>query len=173
MAIENLGQNIKKYREKKGMTQAELEGVLGSATGSVHRWEHSLMTPSVYYLYQLALTLCCSVDELLDIPTSNLTVNSPKTVELYDKAFDTYGVENQLHVAIEEMSELTKEITKVLRSGELWNPTAGIVEEIADVMIITEELLELFGCIDDVYRMRLYKLKRLEDNLRKDGVEIG
>ena len=57
--------------------------------------------------------------------------------ETYRKAIDTYGKDKQLDVAIEEMSELTKEICKFKRSQDNHQK---IVEEIADVAIMLEQL---------------------------------
>lgn len=54
---------------------------------------------------------------------------------------DYYGIEKQLIVAIEEMSELTKELCKIQRYGKI---TGNTIPEIADVENCLEELKIIF-----------------------------
>lgn len=55
----------------------------------------------------------------------------------YNDLINRYGEEKQLIVAIEELSELTKELTKILRGKG--NKTR-LVEEIADCYICLEQI---------------------------------
>lgn len=83
-------------------------------------------------------------------------------IELYQKAIETYGEESQRRVAIEEMSELTKELCK-------WDRGHGnrlhIAEEIADVKIMLEQLTLIYGCDDLINDWYDFKLERLERKL--------
>ena len=81
--------------------------------------------------------------------------------QLYQQATNKWGVDAQLTVAIEELSELLKEICKYKR-GEL----SGIAEEVADVEIMCEQLRFIFDCDEDVEYWKNYKLKRLEKRLQ-------
>ncbi|MEG0839583.1 MAG: hypothetical protein RSF33_07255 [Hydrogenoanaerobacterium sp.] len=85
--------------------------------------------------------------------------------ELLQKAISTYGINSQLDMAVEEMSELTKEICKRKRGKE---NRAEILEEIADVKIVLEQLKIIF-CIsdDDIERMVTSKLDRLRIRLER------
>ena len=60
-------------------------------------------------------------------------------------------------IAIEEMSELTKELCKYFRR---FDRKKEIVEEVADAQIMLEQLIELFGIEGDVDKMVDYKLNR-------------
>lgn len=62
--------------------------------------------------------------------------------EIYKKAIETYGVESQIKMAIEEMAELTNALMKLQR-GRVTIP--DVVEEIADVKIMCEQLAYVFG----------------------------
>ena len=63
--------------------------------------------------------------------------------ELYSKLILKYGKEMQIIVAIEELSELQKALTKSLRGkGKL----CDIAEEITDVEIMCEQLKFIFAC---------------------------
>ena len=64
--------------------------------------------------------------------------------ELYDKLIKTYGT-TQMIVAIEELSELQKEICKTYR---IKGKKENLIEEIADVYIMLEQI-KLFYIIDD------------------------
>lgn len=56
-----------------------------------------------------------------------------------EKAIRHYGFDSQADIAIEEMSELTKAIIKDRRYQSM-ETLANIFEEIADVLIIVEQL---------------------------------
>ncbi len=68
-----------------------------------------------------------------------------------------YGKEHQVLIAIEEMSELTKELCKYFRR---YDRKKEIIEEVADAQIMLEQLIELFGIDCEVDRMVDYKLNR-------------
>ncbi len=89
-----------------------------------------------------------------------------KTNDIYRMALREYGAEMQYVVAIEELSELQKEICKLLRGGGDLNCLA---EEIADVKIMTEQLTLIFGCKEAVNEWRQKKLERLERRLANAG----
>lgn len=88
------------------------------------------------------------------------------TNELYRKAIRTYGERAQCIVAIEELSELQKEICKKLRSGDLSGfECDALAEEIADSKIMIEQLILTFNCKTSVEAWRSRKLERLESRL--------
>lgn len=79
--------------------------------------------------------------------------------KIFLKAIVHYGVENQKNQAVEEMSELIKEICKANRG--MMNPT-NVAEEIADVEIMIDQLKIIYSLGDSVDKFRKYKIKRLE-----------
>lgn len=82
---------------------------------------------------------------------------------IYEKAIAHYGERNQIIVAIEELSELQKELCKYLR-GE--GNTAHIAEEMADVQIMLDQLDLIFNNRNDVLEIRTIKLGRLVNRMR-------
>lgn len=84
--------------------------------------------------------------------------------EAFQAAIDTYGKEGQLIVAIEELSELQKEICKVLRKN-IGRPRSKVHEEIADCEIMLEQLKMIFNCDEAVEMFRLDKVVRLKTRL--------
>jgi NTP pyrophosphatase (non-canonical NTP hydrolase) len=80
------------------------------------------------------------------------------------KAIKTYGKEIQLAVAVEELSELIKEICKNKRG---FDNKAEIIEEMADCYIVLMELQQIFSInTTEVTAMINKKIKRLEESLR-------
>ena len=81
---------------------------------------------------------------------------------IYTRLEEQNGKDHQLTVGIAELSELIKEITKLLRS-DAYTATKNICDEIADVKVILEQL-QRFLKIDDaiIDTIMDYKLKRLE-----------
>lgn len=73
-----------------------------------------------------------------------------------------------MHIAIEEMSELTKELTKDLRGiGD----RTSILEEFADVQIVLDHLQMVFNfSVEELQKAQYVKFKRIEDKLESDGV---
>lgn len=80
----------------------------------------------------------------------------------YKAAVHTYGKTSQLMVAVEEMAELSKELSKNYR-GE--DNVSAISEEMADVEIMLEQLKLIFGNRAEVDIIRADKLFRLSENL--------
>lgn len=93
-----------------------------------------------------------------------------ETIDTYKKAISTYGEKAQKLVAIEEMSELTKEICKDFR-GQL--NREHLIEEVADVLIMLDQMLILYKISgEEVDLMRIKKVKRLKERLEKVNDEI-
>ena len=87
------------------------------------------------------------------------------------QAIETYGVQSQCDVAIEEMAELTKAIVKIRRVADDYGKTQAaldnLMEEIADVDIMIDQLKIMWGTKQvEEYRMR--KLERLNRRLNDD-----
>jgi NTP pyrophosphatase (non-canonical NTP hydrolase) len=84
--------------------------------------------------------------------------------QVYSKALCTYGMENQLIIAIEEMDELTKEICKLFRGQQ---NTEAIAEEVADVTIMMEQIRYIFNINDEVSAMMDMKIERLQERIQE------
>ena len=80
------------------------------------------------------------------------------------KAIAQFGKTSQMIIAIEELSEVTKEICKVLR-GE--GNKSHVAEEIADARIMLAQLEILFDCERETREWTEYKLTRLRARIEK------
>lgn len=82
-----------------------------------------------------------------------------------ERAIETYGKDMQLNVAIEELSELIKEICKHKRGRD---NREAIIEELADCYIVMDEIALIFDITDDEF-FEIYnkKIERLEKRLEE------
>lgn len=136
------------------MTKPELERALTSS--EAHR--HELET-EVAALKEL---LRKQDSEKSDLQIKLQAATAPIRRDTYNEAVRTYGKQSRLIIAMEEMAELTKELSKNFR-GE--HNIAAISEEMADVEIMLEQLKVIFRNRAEVDRMRCAKLDRLAVNL--------
>lgn len=90
---------------------------------------------------------------------------TPWETAVCQRAVDTYGEEPQLIICMEEMAELTKELTKHLRGRD---NLPQIAEEVADVEIMLEQVKLLFDLRDAVADAKEAKLLRLRERIIKD-----
>lgn len=84
------------------------------------------------------------------------------------RAVETYGKEHQLIICMEEMSELTKELTKNLRGRR---NLQNISEEVADVEIMLEQIKLIFDLKEYVAEAKETKLIRLQKRIIRDTGE--
>ena len=97
-------------------------------------------------------------------------MNYQEVTDTYKQAIETYGVRAQKLMAIEEMSELTKEICKDFR-GKL--DREHLIEEMADELIMLDQMLLLYKISgEEVGLMRIKKVERLKERLEKQNDEI-
>ena len=84
-----------------------------------------------------------------------------------ERAIETYGKDMQLNVAIEELSELIKEICKHKRGAD---NREAIIEEMADCYIMLDQLEIIFDIDNEceLWAKMIEKLDRLEKRLEED-----
>lgn len=96
------------------------------------------------------------------------TALKPLKRNTYQAAVDTYGKSSQLIMAMEEMSELIKELSKHFR-GE--SNISHISEEMADVEIMLEQLKIIFQNRAEIDSIKADKLYRLSERILHKNVE--
>jgi hypothetical protein len=88
---------------------------------------------------------------------------------LLRQALRKYGKTIQLIMVIEEIAELTKEITKYFRGK---NSRENIIEEVGDVYIMLDQMRIIFNITDEELEITMNnKMKRLEDLLKAEEEE--
>ena len=97
-------------------------------------------------------------------------MNHKEIIDTYKQAIETYGEIAQKLMAIEEMSELTKEICKDFR-GKL--NREHLIEEIIDVIITIDQLIMMYEISSkEMRQMCERKMNRLKERLEKQNDEI-
>ena len=89
-------------------------------------------------------------------------INYEDRKKVYQAALRKWGVDLQTMMAVEEMSELTKEICKIKR-GKM--DLDALADEIADVTIMLEQLREIYGLNDAVCDHMDAKILRLQSRV--------
>jgi hypothetical protein len=92
-------------------------------------------------------------------------ISYEERAKVYADALTTFGTNCQLVVALEEMSELQKEICKAFR-GEI--NRAHLAEEIADATIMLEQVRQIFNCNEQVCSMMDRKILRLRQRIEAE-----
>ena len=91
--------------------------------------------------------------------------------QLLERVITANGMNKQLDIAIEELSELIQAICKIKRRDSLSNESfavkGNLAEEMADVEIVLAELKLMFDNEDNVKEWKTYKLDRLEKRLNE------
>lgn len=93
---------------------------------------------------------------------------------LLDRAITAYGAPAQIDMAVEEMAELTKALCKVKRvscAAEAKAVLENVVEEMADVQIMLDQLRIIFHRSTE--EIEEAKLERLAGRLHTRYVENG
>ena len=60
-----IGECIKKYRKKRGLTQGEVGELLGVSAQAISKWERELGYPDIFLLADISNLIGVSIDELL------------------------------------------------------------------------------------------------------------
>ena len=82
--------------------------------------------------------------------------------KIYKTLLEKYE-EKQVIVAIEELSELQKELCKSLRGQ---HNQENIVEEISDVLIMIDQMKIYFGIKEvEIEKIKKYKIERTKERL--------
>lgn len=89
--------------------------------------------------------------------------------EVLNNAIEIYGKKPQIIKAVEELSELSQALCKYMnrdcfRDNKL---VAHIIEEIADVEVMTTQLKMIFDCKENVDKTKEFKINRLNNRLEE------
>lgn len=88
---------------------------------------------------------------------------SETQVAFYNKLLVKFG-DHQIIVAIEELSELQKELCKVLREEGSY---ANTLEEIVDTIIMLEQMILYFGITEEeLEQIKIQKIERTKNRLQ-------
>lgn len=163
------GEILREKRKEKGWTLVELAEKANTHFTTISCYERHRREPTLFIALDIANALGCSVYELCGMAHQEVECNRFKKINVLKDAISTYGTSAQVDMAIEEMSELTKALCKERRaqhqSEKHAEAQANVIEEIADVAIMLEQLLIIFDKDHEVQKVVDYKIDRLEQRL--------
>lgn len=85
---------------------------------------------------------------------------------IYQQAIERWGVDAQVDQLIEELAELIVAVNHARRSGYVAQDYDHVIEELADVEIMLEQMRYVFES-DKIDQVKTSKVLRLRDRLRK------
>lgn len=152
-----LGERIKQAREDKGLSQIRLAVETNIGVASIQRYERDELSPSVDKLIQISEALKVPISRLITI--ESVEKNTDK--EIYLKAINTFGANQQIIKAMEELGELSTALARYFTKKDDEANFNNIYEEIADIEIMLSQLRLIFDSyVIDYYKEM--KLNRLE-----------
>lgn len=89
--------------------------------------------------------------------------------DLYERNIQYHGIEQETTIAMEECSELIQAISKCKRYGCVDKHRDNLIEEIADVLIIINELQLIYDISnDDIENIKKYKIDRMDYRIKNN-----
>ena len=89
--------------------------------------------------------------------------------DLYERNIQYHGIEQETTIAMEECSELIQAISKCKRYGCVDKYRDNLIEEIADVLIIINELQLIYYISDnDIENIKKYKIDRMDYRIKNN-----
>ena len=81
--------------------------------------------------------------------------------DLYERNIQYHGIEQETTIAMEECSELIQAISKCKRYGCVDKHRNNLIEEIADVLFVIDELKIIYDISDEaISEIKQYKINR-------------
>ena len=68
-----IGERVKKYRERNGLSQKEFGRLIGVSAQAVYKWEQNMCCPDIIFLPYIAKILGCTTDDFFEASFENLT----------------------------------------------------------------------------------------------------
>jgi len=152
-----IGNNIKLYRKKKGLTQKQLAEKIGTTDSAITRYESNSREPSIEIITKIAKALNISINELLDDKVVSNDIGSKIiSAKIFRKLDD------------EQLSKLTgiDELQlRAIQDGKI-NPTKSELD------IITKALNLSVGYFEKDSPINTDKEGNIEDKYNIDELQI-
>lgn len=140
----SIGDNIRKYRKQKDMTQEQLADRLGVTYQSVSRWENGTTYPDIELLPSITEMLCITMDELMGIPDANKEKQAEKVFDELRRECMKWDYDADYIV------KLIRDIRRnYISSNSAWRPwSEGNGRAFRDPKILPEVRLMAEACLE-------------------------
>jgi transcriptional regulator with XRE-family HTH domain len=101
----NIGENIKRFRKERNITQEELSEILGVSFQSVSRWENGTCYPDLELLPTISNFFGITVDRLLGVNKVIEQENVKKILDEFQKAISVGNIDKCIEIARQGVAE--------------------------------------------------------------------
>jgi len=158
-----IGDNIKRLRKNKGMTQEQLAELLNISCAAVSKWESSDTYPDITIIMPLARVFDVSIDELMGYNSAKVEAEIEKMIIDYRQL----QAEGKYQEATELIKLARKEYPNDYRvmSLYIWDLAGGSADNSQETLnVYHDEFLQicdciLGGCTDESLRLETITMK--------------
>lgn len=121
----SIGENIKKLRKNKGLSQKQLAEILNLSEITIRRYEKSSNIPTIETLDKIAIAL--------DVPLNELLGTNATTNDIGNKIISAQSLNNISHEELAEKTGIDEKHLRTIKAGQI-NPTTTELSKIANVL---------------------------------------
>ena len=171
-----IGDNIRRFRKREGLTQQQLGDKLGVSQSAIGQFEKGTSL-KIETIQKIAVALGIPMERL--IPFNINCFPSESQMQKCHNIADHYGFKKQSMMMIEECSELQKAICKwhrergdfLLSESSDCDERTDIIDELADVIIMAKQISYLLSAEDEVSEQIEFKLDRQLRRMEEENVD--
>ena len=158
-----IGENIKRLRLEKGITQEQLSEILGVSSVAVSKWERGETMPDISLLPKIAFYYQTTIDELLNYDACSVELQITEFIREHTEAAEAYRNDLCLELSREAYQKYPNDYRVMIIY--LWDRIGGCADN--DDAVIRTDSAELNGlcdriladCSDAVIRSDAYTIK--------------
>lgn len=121
----SIGENIKKLRKNKGLSQKQLAEILNLSEITIRRYEKCSNIPTIETLDKIAIAL--------DVPLNELLGTNATTNDIGRKITLEQSINDVSHEELAEKTGIDEKHLRVIKSGQI-NPTQKELNKIANAL---------------------------------------
>lgn len=121
----SIGENIKKLRKNKGLSQKQLAEILNLSEITIRRYEKCSNIPTIKTLDKIAIAL--------DVPLNELLGTNATTNDIGRKITLEQSINDVSHEELAEKTGIDEKHLRVIKSGQI-NPTQKELNKIANAL---------------------------------------
>ena len=157
-----IGENIKRLRKAKGVTQEQIGEVLGISVTAVSKWERNETFPDITLLFPLAHYFEVTLDELMGYDEERVQAEIAETLEYYRSLWLTEP-EKAREVIVKAYKDYPNDYP--VMHYYLWNLAGDMADNDKETLLAhKEEFLTicdriLSGCTEEAIRLNAWNMK--------------
>ena len=167
-----IGENIKKFRKEKDLTQDKLAMLLNISSAAVSKWESNDSYPDILMLFPLANIFGVTIDELMGYDEERV---EDEIKEVLSK-FLSFYYSGEIEESIKIIKEARKKYPNDYRimNKYLWHLTGGSADNDPDLLMKNyDEIMQIIntildGCLDHSIRLEAINYKAKLFHASKD-----